>query len=292
MQIIFSDTYTEAEGKNWHKEHFCCDRCDSPLQGKNYGQKEGKIFCEGCFERYEAKDCCRCRLPITLGMKQIVKKEKFFHEDCFICKRCRESLFERRYYEAENDFLCEECLPKSSQCSVCKEGILPSVKHLRHENQSWHTECFNCISCKKSLIDEGFHIFDSNVMCKDCYVEKVSQKCKACQKAILDKGIQFNYSFYHSQCFRCTDCKQMLSGKKIQEKQGNVYCSTCVLKFSKRCSLCKQPITSRYTVYNRQPYHIQCFKCSQCDSVIGNDTFFESSLGDVLCDRCGNNPIV
>ena len=216
----------------------------------------------------------------------MTKKGKFFHEDCFVCKRCRESLYERKYFQAENDFLCEECMPPVIQCAACKNAINQTVKYLKHDSYAWHRECFYCTSCRKSLISQGFHTYDSHLMCEKCYAEKVSQKCVVCHHTILGKAIQFNYTFYHTECFICNGCKKPLTGEKVQERKGAPYCQVCVLKFAQRCVACNQPITSRHTVYKRQPYHIKCFKCSKCGIAIGSESFFETSLEDVLCQRC------
>ena len=284
--MIFSESYTEAEQKNWHKEHFCCEKCDKHLQGKNYGVKDGRIFCDDCYTRHAAETCCRCLLPIALGSKLVRKNDKYFHSDCFVCKRCRESLYDRKYFEEEDDFLCMECLPPTIQCSACKLSISQTVKYLRHESRAWHAECFHCTSCRMSLIDQGFNTYDGNLMCKACFADKTCQKCVKCEKPILGKAIQFNYTFYHSECFCCQDCNKPLKGGKVQEKHGSPYCSTCVLKFATRCAECNQPITAKHTLYKKKAYHIACFKCSKCGTPIGSASFYETSLEDVLCEPC------
>ena len=225
-------------------------------------------------------------MSLLLGTKTVNKLGLGFHEECFVCKRCQESLYDRKHYLAEGDVLCDKCIQPVAQCCACKEGILPIVNFLTHESRAWHSECFCCISCRRSLIGQGFHDYDGNLMCEDCFLQKVSKKCFKCHKPITGKGIQFNFSVFHSDCWICTDCRKPLSGKKAQEKDGEPYCHACILKFAKKCVSCQGPITSRHTIYKKKPYHLSCFKCTQCGIPIGNKSYYETSLNDLLCEQC------
>ena len=198
---------------------------------------------------------------------------------------------DRHNYFAEDDILCDECIQPVAQCFSCKDGILPQEKYLKHESRTWHVHCFTCSSCKKSLIGQGFHDYASSLMCSECYIDKVSKRCQVCQKPIVGKGVQYSFSVYHDECFRCSSCKKQLTnvtgrGEKISENKGKLFCQQCSLRFAKVCAACKQPITSRHTVYKAKQYHIECFKCTQCGVPIGKQSFYETSLNDLLCEPC------
>ncbi|XP_023575792.1 prickle-like protein 4 isoform X2 [Octodon degus] len=49
-QLIFSQGYTEAEGRHWHENHFCCQDCAVPLAGGCYALPGGSPCCLSCFE--------------------------------------------------------------------------------------------------------------------------------------------------------------------------------------------------------------------------------------------------
>ncbi|XP_041579590.1 prickle-like protein 4 isoform X1 [Vulpes lagopus] len=50
-QLIFSRRCTEAEGRRWHENHFCCQDCAGPLGGGRYAVPGGGPCCPRCFER-------------------------------------------------------------------------------------------------------------------------------------------------------------------------------------------------------------------------------------------------
>ncbi|XP_024898497.1 prickle-like protein 4 isoform X5 [Pteropus alecto] len=49
-QLIFSPRCTEAEGRRWHENHFCCQDCAGPLGGGRYALPGGGPCCPSCFE--------------------------------------------------------------------------------------------------------------------------------------------------------------------------------------------------------------------------------------------------
>lgn len=285
-QLIVADSITLAEDNKWHKEHFCCQICDVPLQGKQYTIKQGSVICQPCHDK-AADDCHRCHLPVYMGSRKITKRKLIFHEECFVCKRCRESLWDRKNYFAEGDFLCDECMQPIAQCFACKECIMSTEMHMKFESRTWHINCFACSSCKTSLKDSGFHDYAGSLVCAVCYTQKTSKRCNVCQKPIVGKGVQWNFSVFHLECFQCSSCEKHLSGgEKLSEEQGHLFCQSCALKFAKVCESCHEPISGRHTIYKKKMYHLNCFKCTQCGIAIGKQSFFETSLKDVLCEPC------
>ncbi|KAM4834889.1 prickle-like protein 4 [Thomomys bottae] len=56
-QLIFSQHCTEAEGRRWHENHFCCQDCAGPLGGGRYALPGGSPCCPSCFaSRYSDVD--------------------------------------------------------------------------------------------------------------------------------------------------------------------------------------------------------------------------------------------
>ncbi|KAJ2627747.1 Rho-type gtpase-activating protein, partial [Coemansia sp. RSA 1287] len=73
--------------------------------------------------------------------------------------------------------------------------------------------------------------FDSNLLfladgkpiCPEC-----SYCCSLCKKPIFDEAIVTVEGTYHSECFRCTNCKQRIQGKSFAKtSQGIIYCVVC-----------------------------------------------------------------
>lgn len=73
--------------------------------------------------------------------------------------------------------------------------------------------------------------FDSNLLfladgkpiCPEC-----SYCCSLCKKPIFDEAIVTVEGTYHSECFKCTNCKERIQGKSFAKtSQGVIYCVEC-----------------------------------------------------------------
>lgn len=49
-ESIFTDSFTVAEGKNWHLNHFACFRCDKPIADAEYIVVNGQPQCLKCHD--------------------------------------------------------------------------------------------------------------------------------------------------------------------------------------------------------------------------------------------------
>ncbi|NXU88172.1 LMCD1 protein, partial [Xiphorhynchus elegans] len=47
-EIIFSEDYQQAEGLAWHKKHFACLECETPLAGKPFALANSSLLCTIC----------------------------------------------------------------------------------------------------------------------------------------------------------------------------------------------------------------------------------------------------
>lgn len=54
-KLIFAAEYTQAEGANWHMNHFCCWLCDTPLAGKQYTPVDEQPHCLDCYQKKYGK---------------------------------------------------------------------------------------------------------------------------------------------------------------------------------------------------------------------------------------------
>lgn len=59
------------------------------------------------------------------------------------------------------------------------------LQDLSYNDRHWHSECFLCIKCSRSLVDRPFATKDEMLMCTECYSNEYSAKCHACLKTIM-----------------------------------------------------------------------------------------------------------
>lgn len=53
-----------ALNKSWHPDHFVCLKCDKPISGQTFNEKDGNPICSDCFLQYFSEICASCKKPI------------------------------------------------------------------------------------------------------------------------------------------------------------------------------------------------------------------------------------
>ena len=273
----------------WHKDHFRCSDCDSELHEKRYSFTNDKFACERCYNIKYAVKCRKCREPIGIGAKKLLHKGKAWHEECFVCKRCKEDLRELHFYLIDGDLFCGDCMKPVGQCFGCKAAISPTVSFLQHKQRCWHAECFKCNTCQAWLVDGQFHELENDLVCNQCYIDRVSKRCDDCGKAVIGKGVQFCRKVYHPGCFKCSGCQEVIrtEDSKVKEKNKQPYCVQCFIDAASKCYKCQEPILGQYTAYDGQQVHVDCFTCDKCGIVIGSKEYYVDK-DVILCMACSN----
>lgn len=109
-EIIFADECTEAEGRHWHMNHFCCLECEAVLGGQRYIMKDSRPFCCGCFESLYAEYCEACGQHIGVDHAQMTYDGQHWHatEACFSCAQCKASLLGCPFLPKQGQIYCSK----------------------------------------------------------------------------------------------------------------------------------------------------------------------------------------
>ncbi|KAJ1776565.1 Rho-type gtpase-activating protein, partial [Coemansia sp. RSA 530] len=110
------------------------------------------------------------------------------------------------------------------KCWGCQKSI-DGGSAIQFADGVWHIDCFQCTTCTKVIEFDSNLLFlaDGKPICPEC-----SYCCSLCKKPIFDEAIVTVEGTYHSECFRCTNCKQRIQGKSFAKtSQGIIYCVVC-----------------------------------------------------------------
>uniref|UniRef100_H2T959 Four and a half LIM domains protein 2-like n=1 Tax=Takifugu rubripes TaxID=31033 RepID=H2T959_TAKRU len=212
--------------------------------------------------------------------------------ECLDCAECKASLYGQKYILKEENMYCIGCYEAlfSTTCEVCQLLISCTSKDLSYNDRHWHSECFLCLKCSRSLVDRPFATKDDMLMCVECYSNEYSAKCHACMKTIMPGGVNYRDQPWHKECFTCIGCKGQLVGQRFTSRNDFIYCLNCFCNlFAKKCASCACPISlggSKYISFEHRQWHNDCFNCKRCSvSLVGRG--FLTSKDDILCPDCG-----
>nr|XP_012141676.1 PREDICTED: actin-binding LIM protein 2 isoform X3 [Megachile rotundata] len=178
-------------------------------------------------------------------------------------------------------------------CQSCKKKCSGEV--LRVQDKYFHIGCFKCAQCNASLAQGGFFAREGSYYCTKDYRERWGTKCAGCGEYVEgDVVTAGDKHAFHPNCFHCQRCRQPLLGQgtKVSLVQGQALCHRCVgipvreastpvgnnsatrgsgdgPSDPGACAGCGNQLREGQALValDRQ-WHVWCFKCHSCDTVL------------------------
>ncbi|XP_039573668.1 zyxin isoform X5 [Passer montanus] len=182
--------------------------------------------------------CGFCRKPLSRTQPAVRALDRLFHVECFTCFKCEKQLQGQQFYNVDEKPFCEDCYASTlEKCSVCKQTITDRM--LKATGNSYHPQCFTCVTCHTPLEGTSFIVDQSNQPhCVDDYHRKYAPRCSVCSEPIMPEpgkdetvrvvALEKNF---HMKCYKCEDCGKPLSIEADENGcfplDGHVLCIKC-----------------------------------------------------------------
>ncbi|KAI8883425.1 RhoGAP-domain-containing protein [Backusella circina FSU 941] len=88
----------------------------------------------------------------------------------------------------------------------------------------FHVNCFVCAKCKERVNNQTNLLLldDGRPVCDNC-----SYSCVLCHQVIRDEAIMTGDKAYHTECFKCSSCKNKIDDLIFTQTTKGIFCTKC-----------------------------------------------------------------
>jgi hypothetical protein len=211
-------------------------------------------------------------------------------------------------------------MPAAKVCARCDLIFQPGESFLNALSKTWHTHCFVCVKCQKTLGNSNSFVLDDggNPLHEGCSgIDRDRDEndgnlvdgtdCPICHKPlggtepIVSLGTE-GQERYHQRCFVCEKCKKTFTGTAFFMENGKPCHTECVstekemakaavqsLSNERVCNGCGKefsPYGSRRYVEELGHFHPECFVCTTCHKSLEGQFYVHPTTHDPACQRC------
>ncbi|XP_066430124.1 PDZ and LIM domain protein 5 isoform X2 [Eleutherodactylus coqui] len=94
--------------QTWHVSCFVCVACQTPIRNSVFHLEDGDPYCEADYYSLFGTMCHGCEFPIEAGDRFLEALGNTWHNTCFVCSVCCESLEGQTFFSKKDKPLCKK----------------------------------------------------------------------------------------------------------------------------------------------------------------------------------------
>ncbi|NWJ00401.1 PDLI5 protein, partial [Crypturellus undulatus] len=94
--------------QTWHVSCFVCVACHNPIRNNVFHLEDGDPYCETDYYALFGTMCKGCEFPIEAGDRFLEALGHIWHDTCFVCSVCSDSLEGQTFFSKKDKPLCKK----------------------------------------------------------------------------------------------------------------------------------------------------------------------------------------
>nr|XP_013807272.1 PREDICTED: PDZ and LIM domain protein 5-like [Apteryx mantelli mantelli] len=94
--------------QTWHVSCFVCVACHNPIRNNVFHLEDGDPYCEMDYYALFGTMCHGCEFPIEAGDRFLEALGHTWHDTCFVCSVCSDSLEGQTFFSKKDKPLCKK----------------------------------------------------------------------------------------------------------------------------------------------------------------------------------------
>ncbi|NWT87310.1 PDLI5 protein, partial [Lanius ludovicianus] len=94
--------------QTWHVSCFVCVACHNPIRNNVFHLEDGDPYCETDYYALFGTMCHGCEFPIEAGDRFLEALGHTWHDTCFVCSVCNDSLEGQTFFSKKDKPLCKK----------------------------------------------------------------------------------------------------------------------------------------------------------------------------------------
>jgi LIM domain-containing protein len=187
-----------------------------------------------------------------------------------------------------------------ARCHGCSTEILKADEACQASGNIYHTNCFMCCSCGRTLKSKAYYCINGRIYCEEDYkcdgFQDTAIHCKICDHIVQDTILEAQGHYYHPGCFKCSQCNECLANLPFTERDDKIYCLKDYYElYAPTCFGCGEAIlpvedsdqTVKVVAMDKD-FHVDCYHCEACGMQLTDEPEKRCyPLDDhLLCQHC------
>eukprot|EP00053_Salpingoeca_punica_P017460 m.168276 g.168276 ORF g.168276 m.168276 type:complete len:315 (+) comp17212_c1_seq1:35-979(+) len=279
-KAVYLAEEVKQAGASWHKLCFNCETCHKSLDSSTVADKDGRIFCKGCY----GKEFGPKGYGYGVGAGTLTNTGGTLENPASPAKSSPPTARSGSFGAAG-----KAKFGSSDRCGRCDKPVY-LAEEVKAAGGKWHKLCFTCEACNKSLDSTTVADKDGRIFCKACYGKEFGPKGYGYgvgAGTLTNTGANVeDVPGFSKLAVKTSSSSSPVTSRSGSASAGSSSAGASKFGATEKCHKCNQSVYAAERVIGAgSVWHKRCFACTTCNKSLDSSNVLDNE-GMVYCQAC------